>query len=168
MATAIYNAFVSFKREHDKKSGKLQDNRKYAEISKPVEDTLKQEKADTNANTASDRLQSNKAITKTNIEVLKKDELKTVADASVPVYKVQLFASDRVLKAGSSEFKGLKSVEFFKENGLYKYTIGAETDYQLIRKVRKDVLSKFPTAFIVGFIGERKLSNAEIQSKIKR
>lgn len=170
MATAIYNAFVSFKREHDKKSGKLQENKKYVEIPKPAEDTLKQEKADTNgmANTVSDHLQHNKTVSNANVEVLRSDEPKTMANASVTVYKVQLFASDRIIKAGSPEFKGLKSVEFFKENGLYKYTIGSETDYQLIRKVRKDVLSKFPTAFIIGFMGERKLSNAEIQSKIKR
>ena len=75
-----------------------------------------------------------------------------------PVYKVQLFASNTKLKANAGDFKGLKDADFFVEGGLYKYTLGAETDYSKIVIVRKQVVSKFPGAFIIAFVGDKKMT----------
>ena len=65
------------------------------------------------------------------------------------------------------DFKGLTQVNSFVENGLNKYTIGAETDYQKIETIRKNVLSKFPEAFIIAFIGDKKMSAKDALKLIK-
>jgi len=68
-----------------------------------------------------------------------------------PVFKVQLVASSRLLKSGSPQLKGLKDVDYYQEGGLYKYTIGASTDYRQIQQLRRTVLDKFPEAFVIAF-----------------
>ena len=78
------------------------------------------------------------------------------AEAGKPVFKVQLMATDRQLAATDRQLKGVKNVESFKEGRLWKYTVGASTDYNEIRALRKEVLGKFPQAFIIAFRdGER-------------
>lgn len=68
-----------------------------------------------------------------------------------PVFKVQFLACSVHLEAGDAQFKGLTDVESVKDGGLWKYMVGASTDYNAINKLRKSILSKFPEAFIVAF-----------------
>lgn len=66
------------------------------------------------------------------------------------------FAVNRRLRAGSQQFKGLTDTDYYEENGLVKYTYGESTQYSEILKKRREVLDKFPQAFIVAFVdGER-------------
>ena len=68
---------------------------------------------------------------------------------SAPVFKVQIMATDR-------QFKGLQGVDSYKEGNLWKYTVGASENYNDIKQLRKDILDKFPQAFIIAFKnGER-------------
>ena len=72
------------------------------------------------------------------------------------VYKVQFMASDRKLKAGDRQFKGLKDVDCYKDGKMWKYTVGATTDFAEAKRLRKEVAKTFPQAFIVNFRnGER-------------
>ena len=72
------------------------------------------------------------------------------------VYKVQFMASDRKLKAGDRQFKGLKDVDCYKDGKMWKYTVGATTDFAEARRLRASVAKTFPQAFIVNFRnGER-------------
>ena len=86
-----------------------------------------------------------------------------------PVFKVQLLVSSNVLKSGDNRFKGLTNIESYKE-GLYKYTYGASTNYNEIYRLRKQILDRFPDAFIVAFKNGNKMDiNAAIQEfKSKR
>lgn len=86
-----------------------------------------------------------------------------------PVFKVQLLVSSNVLKSDDNRFKGLTNVESYKE-GLYKYTYGASTNYNEIYRLRKQILDRFPDAFIVAFKNGNKMDiNAAIQEfKLKR
>ena len=86
-----------------------------------------------------------------------------VADAgkpvsSAPVFKVQILASSSLLKAGSSQLKGIDDVAYYQEGNMYKYTVGASTDYQEIYQLRKSMLDKFPQAFIIAFRGSEKMN----------
>ena len=73
-------------------------------------------------------------------------------------------ASERHLRAGDRRFNGLAGVESYKDGNLWKYTVGASTDYNEIRQLRKEVAKKFPQAFIVAFKnGERVDTQAAIQ-----
>ena len=86
-----------------------------------------------------------------------------------PVFKVQLLVSSNVLKSDDNRFKGLTNIESYKE-GLYKYTYGASTNYNEIYRLRKQILDRFPDAFIVAFTNGNKMDiNAAIQEfKLKR
>lgn len=86
-----------------------------------------------------------------------------------PVFKVQLLVSSNVLKSDDNRFKGLTNIESYKE-GLYKYTYGASTNYNEIYRLRKQILDRFPDAFIVAFKNGNKMDiNAAIQEfKSKR
>ena len=80
-----------------------------------------------------------------------------------PVFKIQLFTSPTILKNDDKHFKGLTNIESYKE-GIYKYTYGASTNYNEIFRLRKQILDKFPDAFIVAFKNGNKMDiNAAIK-----
>ncbi|HRZ96087.1 MAG TPA: N-acetylmuramoyl-L-alanine amidase [Paludibacter sp.] len=183
MAASIYNAFVKFKKDYDKKQGIVIDkNQKYELIQKtessdndntaPVglaEIVKEEENLTTEASKAKNAIQNSDTVKplKNNIPTKKAEQTaeKIVSNtADAPVYKIQLFATEKKLNSNSSDFKGLKDVSFFEENGLFKYTIGEEKDYKIIVNQRKEILAKFPNAFIVAFIGDKKLTAKEIMS----
>ncbi len=75
-----------------------------------------------------------------------------------PVFKIQFLTSSRQLKDGDSRLKGLGPVEHYVENGTYKYTCGASTDYNLVRRKHREVTRKFKDAFIIAFRGSEKIN----------
>ena len=72
-------------------------------------------------------------------------------EAHAPVFKVQILTSSTLLKSGDARFKGLSGVGYYKDGGLYKYTVGDSADYNAINRLRREVVGKFPQAFIVAF-----------------
>lgn len=84
-------------------------------------------------------------------------------EAAKPVFKVQILSSSRKLRPTDEHFKKLEPVECYEEGGLNKYTYGASTNYNEIYRLRKEILDRFPEAFIVAFKnGERMNINAAI------
>ena len=83
---------------------------------------------------------------------------KTVAATpSAPVFKVQILASSSKLSPSSPQLKGQKDIDSYEEGGLYKFTVGASTDYNEIYQLRKSLLDKFPQAFIIAFKDGQKM-----------
>ena len=70
---------------------------------------------------------------------------------SAPVFKVQILASGSKLAPSSPQFKGVTGVDSYQEGGMYKFTVGASTNYNEIYQLRKSLLEKFPQAFIIAF-----------------
>lgn len=78
----------------------------------------------------------------------------TVVNNNKSVYKIQLFASTKLLHEGDSQFKKLKNISYYNENGLYKYTYGElESKSDAQKLLRKDVKAKFKDAFVIEFKG---------------
>ena len=73
-----------------------------------------------------------------------------------PVFKVQLFVTSQALRNDDSRLKGLDGVDFYREGALFKYTCGASANYNEIYKLRKQLLERFPDAFIVAFVAGQK------------
>lgn len=73
-----------------------------------------------------------------------------------PVFKVQLFVASQALRTDDSRLKGLDGVDFYREGALFKYTCGASANYNEIYKLRKQLLERFPDAFIVAFVAGQK------------
>lgn len=78
----------------------------------------------------------------------------------VPVFKVQVFAVNRQLRHDSEQFKGHEDVDCFVEDGRYKYTIGANTNYNKIVKLKKKLSEDFPNCFIVAFNGDKRMNTS--------
>ncbi|MBQ6063040.1 MAG: N-acetylmuramoyl-L-alanine amidase [Prevotella sp.] len=102
--------------------------------------------------------------TKERKESDKKNE--NIGDA--PVFKVQLSYGDKKLSVNDRQFKGVKNVECNKEGKMYRYTVGASTDYNEIYKLRKEIAKTIPDAFIIAFRNGQKMNIEEAKSEFKK
>lgn len=168
MATAIFNAFVDYKNDHDKKSGRQQSKVTKIEqqenvVTTTTSDSIKEPKIERN---------STQNVTSKVENVLTKDTTKPAATKIAPdvvlkakplkpIYYLQLFAALNKFSEGSPHFKGLKNVESYKEGHVYKYIIGKTTEFSEIEKVRKETQLIFPDAFVVAFLGDKRISLKE-------
>ena len=80
------------------------------------------------------------------------------APVGAPVFKIQIFISEKVLDPSDSRLKG-EEPNYYKEGKIFKYTLGATTDYEEIVELRKNIVSKFPGCFIVAFKNGEKVPN---------
>lgn len=180
MGRGIYQAFVTFK---NRKAGKpvppLQVDEQEKVSNVPV-DTNPQEKIQPSAPVTAPQEAPVEVIQETPVEAEKvkpqtveseKVKPQTVETekviGNVPVFKVQLLVSSRPLKKNDAQLKGLKDVDSYKEGGLWKYTLGASTDYNEIYRLRKSVLDKFPQAFIIAFRNGEKIDASKAYQEFK-
>lgn len=84
-----------------------------------------------------------------------------------PVFKVQITTSNVLINPGSPKLKGMSDVQYYKENGMFKYTVGASENPNEILRLRKTVLDKFPEAFVIAFRGEQKINVSEAIKEYK-
>lgn len=173
MAVGIYNAFVEYK------------NKNYNGISVPyrtdspmLPETPAQEPANT-SETQEDASARQQPEQRTVAETTpQQQEQQTVAPqpepqpaASVdgrPVFKIQILVSSLNLKDGDAHLKGLTGCERYEENGMQKYTYGASENYNEIYRLRKQILDKFPEAFIIAFKDGRKTDVNQAIKEFKR
>ncbi len=151
LAQSIYNAFLKYKRNYDRKSGNG---------SSPAQRNVSPER-----NVTPERSVVPENSTPSTTSSFPADQL-PVASPDLPVYKVQFISSPTVLKPGSSVLKGVKDASYYQEGGLYKYTVGAETDFKQANRMKNELRKKFPDAFVIAFVGDKKISISEAQ-KIK-
>jgi N-acetylmuramoyl-L-alanine amidase len=173
IATSIYNAFVRFKREHDKKSGnRISDAQTVGKtgdtnIQETKENSQNTEAKNTEAkNTATKDTVAKDTVTKTEVKTQQTQEAAETPEA--PVFKIQILAASKKLPDNSSELKGLKNVDFYFENKWYKYTVGAEKDYTEIKKLQEQIKKKFPDAFVIAFTGAKKITESEAVKLLKK
>ncbi len=173
LAASIYNAFVNYKRSYDKKMGVVTDkNQQYKLIenadehfeiqTEPEQNTKKN---DTPLEKSVENRQQNTIVSNSESNS-NTSQVKATSD-SVTVFKLQILASASKLSVNAPELKGMKDVNVFLESGMYKYTIGEDTDYKKIQELRKKNLDKFPNAFLIAFRGNRKLNAKETQEAKK-
>ncbi len=107
---------------------------------------------------------------KDGIKAGKAETPSSVAETGKPVFKIQILASKKLLPKGSREFKGLSPIDHYEENGMIKYTYGADTDYnKILRLKRSKVDGKFNDAFIVAFRNGKKMNtNQAIKEFMKK
>ena len=160
IAKAIYQGFVQYKNKYDKTiSVPYRTTEKdEPEVPSIVPDTYKPAASKNAASRTTAEVKKNVVATKATVKkdtTPRKTEVKkTVVSASVkdePIFKVQIFVSNRNLRQGDSHFKGETQYDSFQENGLVKYTMGASANYNEIYRLRKSLAEKFPESFIIAF-----------------
>ena len=85
-----------------------------------------------------------------------------------PVFKVQILTSNVKLKSGSRQLKGRDDADFYKDGNIYKYTVGASTNYNEIYRLRKQLLAQFPEAFIIAFKGGQRMNVQKAIEEFKK
>ena len=140
MGRGIYQAFCEYLAKYDKS---------FTVPFKPGED-VKQQMTEPEKETVKEEKKEEKKETKE-----EKNDASQQAEApeksEAPVFKVQIITSRVKLKSGSRQLKGQEDADFYKDGNLYKYTVGASTNYNEIYRLRKQLLDRFPEAFIIAF-----------------
>lgn len=129
-------------------------------------------KAEQNAETAAKPVQKTeeepvKTATKPTVKTVEKPANTVFTPQQTsgqPIFKVQILASSARQNPNSPMLKGLENVDYYEENGMFKYTVGASTDYQEIYQLRKSLSERFPEAFIIAFKDGRR---ANVQQAIQ-
>ena len=137
LARSIYQAFVSYKNQHDSPSARRKEPIRPAETNEmpaPREEKPKAKPASTTASKS-----------------------KPQASKGKPVFKIQILTSDKKLSTNNRQFKGLSPVSYYQEKGLYKYTYGESTDYNKVLRTKRQIASKFKDAFIIAFKDGKKM-----------
>ena len=80
----------------------------------------------------------------------KGQESQQTTESATSSYKIQFLTSDCPIEDNKS-FKGLYPVEYYFEDGLYKYTYGDTSSLKEANRILRTVKSKFKGAFIVRF-----------------
>lgn len=163
MAVGIYNAFVEYKNKHY--NGIVVPYRTDSPMlpETPVADAPKN---NTESETPAKTEPVKEQTVTTNVEAKAVQPVRTTQPAQQPaatasgrpVFKIQILVSSLNLKDGDSHLKGLTGCERYVENGLQKYTYGASEDYNEIYRLRKQILDKFPEAFIIAFKDGEKMN----------
>ena len=159
IAKSIYDGFAQYRNKYDKRvtvpyrplqSGDVEEL-KEEESQHQVEPQRKNE-----AQKKVEVLKKTEALKRT--EPQKKAEVqkrvvaqKKLEPKDAPVFKLQIFVSDRILRKGDAHFKGETDYESFREGNLVKYTMGSSTNYNEVYRLRKSLQEKFPEAFIIAF-----------------
>lgn len=163
LAGALYNAFVKYKWEYDRKRGALSGESLAAAapvyVDKGVVSSVMEDSSTPPPGSEEDIMRRRSSQTKKQIQsqVVEVTEESSVSDNIKPVkkgqiiYKVQILTSDKKLSSGSKLFKRYKNIDYFVEKGLYKYTYGETTSFDAIRKQRRQIAKDFKDAFIVAF-----------------
>lgn len=159
-ARGIFNAFVAYKKARGWAGVSKVDD---APQNKPVQQSPKPEAQPVQPE-KNKQPQTADSAAKSSLPAIA-PLMQTQAEPSgLPVFKVQIMASDRQIREGNKLLKGLTGVDCYREHGMWKYTVGASTDYNEIYRLRKEVIQKFPQAFIIAFKnGERVDVQAAIQ-----
>ena len=110
--------------------------------------------------------QASKTVTKETKEKQKKEaqtapKVPENSNNQRVVFKLQLFTIDRALRSDDRHFKGLSPVEYYEEDGRYKYTYGATTSYEEAKRLQKEIADRFPETFVVAFLNHQRTELAE-------
>ena len=159
IAKSIYDGFAQYRNKYDKRvtvpyrplqSGDVEEL-KEQESQHQVESQRKNE-----AQKKVEVLKKTEALKRTEPQKKAEVQKRVVAQKKpepkdAPVFKLQIFVSDRILRKGDAHFKGETDYESFREGNLVKYTMGASSNYNEIYRLRKSLQEKFPEAFIIAF-----------------
>ena len=132
---------------------------------------FKPEREETERVRKEERVDEVKADEKPEVKTDEKSEVKTDEkpdSANAPVFKVQILTSNVKLSPKSKRLKGREDADFYKDGGIYKYTLGSSTNYNEIYRLRKQVLDKFPEAFIIAFRNGQRMDVQEAVREFRR
>ena len=176
IAKGIYNAFVEYKKKYDNnitvpyKAEEPTINIVDVVPGQEKKEEVRAEKPDKTVK-AEEKEEKKEGKKKKEKEEEEKEKTLYVAsgdNAEVPVFKVQILATDKPFKKGDAHFKGRTDYNQYTENGMTKYTIGETTDYNEILRLKSELQATFGDCFVVAFKEGQKMNISEAIKEYKR
>ncbi len=176
IAKGIYNAFVEYKKKYDNnitvpyKAEEPTINIVDVVPGQEKKEEVRAEKPDKTVK-AEEKEEKKEGKKKKDKEKEEKEKTLYVAsgdNAGVPVFKVQILATDKPFKKGDAHFKGRTDYNQYTENGMTKYTIGETTDYNEILRLKSELQATFGDCFVVAFKEGQKMNISEAIKEYKR
>ena len=103
----------------------------------------------------------NKVVAKQKEETIESVIQETVEDdkneITSLIYKVQFLASPDKIENGDKRFKKLTGVEYYRDGGMFKYTIGNFASEDEAKEMLNRTKKQFKEAFIVVFEGDKRI-----------
>lgn len=161
MAAAIYNGFKKYKDTFDKVdySSAPRNNAIASRHPKDQDTEIIRNIPATTVNTATpNRANTQQQTNKTPATSQQSASSNTGIPANAVEYRVQFLYSQTKLADDSPRFKGMEDVSYYVDNG-YKYTVGSTTDYNEIRRLFRQVQTKFSDAFIIRMKNGKRVLN---------
>ena len=153
LANGIFRAFLTYKREQEIR---LNGSSKTLLPEDAVASYQSTDEPRKEATTQGEKQKEKKIETKTQVKPAQKAQ--PTPSQNHPVFKIQILASTRKLPKNDRQFKGVKDAEYYMEKGLYKYTVGASTDYNKVLRTLRTIKPKFKDAFIIAFKNGKKMN----------
>ena len=146
LANGIFRAFLTYKREQEIRLNGSSNTITPEEVPVPAE----------TANSPASKVEKERGSLeepKPEVQRPPKNEKDAVAQTgpSDIVFKIQILTSSRPLAKNDKRLKGLKGVDYYKEDGIYKYTYGASPDYNKVLRTKRSITTQFKDAFIIAF-----------------
>ena len=163
MGRAIYNAFAEYKNKYDRGI-----TVPYKTMSQPLQESstenTEKPKTTETVETPTQESATPQHLNTTTPQRPNTPQQNVAVDDNKPVFKIQILVSRNKFKTNNKVFKGITDVDFYEENGMYKYTCGASNNYNNVYQRRKEVVADFPGAFIIAFKNGEKIDvNAGIR-----
>jgi N-acetylmuramoyl-L-alanine amidase len=178
LAIAMFEAFVNYKNKYEdngitedfkynknKKHVDKQDNtskNNQSEQSKTYEAHKNQPNLANN-----DSSKGNNNDKQLNISTDKTSEENLTKNSDEIVFKIQIKTSSKKIELIPQNFKSYQNVDVYLHDGIYKYTVGNETDYDKIVALHKKVKADFPDSFIIAFKNGKRISLDVARKEIK-
>ena len=178
MANSIFNAFLAYKTEQQSREASVNNTPASKVIAddeevKPIANVKPTPKASAEKTESTKNIQQKSTASKS--ESSKATSTKQPVTTKIggnktdaPVFKIQFLTASAKLSSNDKRLKGLQSVDYYVENGTYKYTYGASTDYNAVRSKLKSVTTKFKDAFIIAFKNDKKVNVNEAIKEFMR
>lgn len=177
----IYNAFITYKNKYDTQSALpyqnnvievsapvndktdddkavIDDRRNSVAAKTTVRESANRRKGNNDAQQKRELMAANTSNTKTGKVVKAAKQPRQGNDKTVgqqakhaPVFKIQILQGSYKLPSNDRQFKELTGVERMEDGGKWKYFYGSNTDYNTVNRLRREILDKFPGAFIVAY-----------------
>ena len=174
IAKGIYNAFVEYKKKYDNNITvpyKAEEPTINIVDVVPGQEKKEEVRAEKPDKTVKAEEKEEKKEGKKKKDKEKEEKTLYVAsgdNAGVPVFKVQILATDKPFKKGDAHFKGRTDYNQYTENGMTKYTIGETADYNEILRLKSELQATFGDCFVVAFKEGQKMNISEAIKEYKR
>jgi hypothetical protein len=111
---------------------------------------------------------------KPNVAAKQSSSAKTVPAAKTDspknnvVFRIQILTSLKQISTTSAKFTGLPEIWMYEDQGLFKYTAGKASTIDALNGLLDDTKKKgFNNAFVVAFLGDKRISIADAKNTVK-